>query len=107
MLWFRYALLTGRPFTTLDSIYAKYLESPGTKAYSVSEAIELFAAADRVRAWTVLTHGDLLTSKAGQRHGGWVLSVARIIWPQRLIKALFPRNGLFLLIEGFKPIPAE
>lgn len=107
MLWLRYALLTGRPFTSLDSIYAKYLESPGTKAYSVREAIELFAAADRVRAWTVLTHGDLLESKAGQRHGGWVLSLARIIWPRRLIKALFPRSGLFLLIEGYKPIPAE
>ena len=43
MLWLRYALLCGRPFTSLASIYARYLESPGTKAYSVAEARRLFA----------------------------------------------------------------
>ena len=43
MLWFRYALLRGRPFKSLESIYHDYLESPGTKAYSKYEAEKMFS----------------------------------------------------------------
>ena len=42
MLWIRYALMKLKPFTSLKEIYATYLESPGTKAYSVAEAKLLF-----------------------------------------------------------------
>jgi ubiquinone/menaquinone biosynthesis C-methylase UbiE len=41
MLWARYALLRLRPLTSLADIYAKFLESPGTKAYTVAEAKKL------------------------------------------------------------------
>ena len=68
MLWVRYALLRLRPFTSLSEIYAKYLEGPGTKAYSVAEARRLFQNFRSVEIRTVLTHGDLLSSQAGQRH---------------------------------------
>lgn len=102
MLWLRYALLAGRPWRSLRAVYAAHLESPGTKAYSVSEARALFAAFSGVRITTVLTHGDLLESAAGQRHGGPALSVARRIWPRRLIRRLFPTAGLFMLIEAQK-----
>jgi hypothetical protein len=102
MLWLRYALLAGRPWRSLRSIYAAHLESPGTKAYSVAEAWVLFAAFRDVRIKTVLTHGDLLESGAGQRHGGLALSLARRIWPRSLIRRLFPRAGLFMLIEAKK-----
>jgi len=93
MLWMRYALLAGRPWRSLRSIYAAHLESPGTKAYSVAEARALFAAFCDVRIRTVLTHGDLLESGAGQRHGGLALTLARRIWPRRLIRWLFPTAG--------------
>jgi ubiquinone/menaquinone biosynthesis C-methylase UbiE len=43
MLWVLYALLRLRPWITLTEIYSKYLESPGTKAYSVGEARQLFS----------------------------------------------------------------
>jgi len=102
MLWMRYALLAGRPWRSLRSIYAAHLESPGTKAYSVAEARALFAAFSDVRIRTVLTHGDLLESGAGQRHGGLALTLARRIWPRRLIRWLFPTAGLFMLIEARK-----
>ena len=102
MLWLRYALLRGRPFTSLDEIYARYLESPGTKAYSPDEARALFPDAVAVKVRTVLTHGDLLQGKAGQRHEGPLLALARRIWPRRLIERLLPGHGLFLLIEGRK-----
>ncbi len=102
MLWLRYALLGLRPWMTLAEIYARYLESPGTKAYSVAEARKLFSAFGEVKIRTVLTHGDLLESDAGQRHrGGW-LTLARKIWPRRLIRRLFPAAGLFMLIEARK-----
>lgn len=100
MLWIRYGLLTGRPWRSLSSIYAEYLESPGTKAYSVAEVRKMFSAFSEVKIRTVLTHGDLLESDAGQRHGGLILSLARKIWPRRLIRWLFPNLGLFMLIEA-------
>jgi SAM-dependent methyltransferase len=102
MLWARYALLGLRPWWTLATIYSRYLESPGTKAYSVSEARALFAGFRDVTIRTVLTHGDLLESAAGQRHRGALLSVARTIWPRAMIKRYFPSLGLFMLIEARK-----
>lgn len=102
MLWIRYALLGLRPWLSLGEIYARYLESPGTKAYSIAEARRLFSAFSEVSICTVLTHGDLLESMAGQRHQGVLLSLARKIWPRALIKRLFPGLGLFMLIEARK-----
>ena len=99
MLWIRYALLRLRPYISLQEIYAGYLESPGTKAYSFSEARRLFDAFSEVSIHTVLTHGDLLESDAGQRHQGTMLSIARKIWPRWFIRQFFPNAGLFMLIE--------
>lgn len=102
MLWLRYALLRLRPFTSLDEIYSNYLESPGTKAYSVAQAERLFAHFRSVEIETVLTHGDLLSSPAGQRHQGLLLRIARKVWPRALIRKFFPRHGLFMLIRANK-----
>jgi SAM-dependent methyltransferase len=102
MLWLRYGLFAMRPFCGLDFIYSKYLESPGTKAYSVKAAKKLFSHFPQVQIRTVLTHGDLLTSSAGQRHEGPLLAVARRIWPRRIIRRVFPSHGLFMLISATK-----
>lgn len=102
MLWLRYGLAAGQPGRTLSSIYAEHLESPGTKAYTLNEARALFIDARDVDARTVLTHADLLSSEAGQRHQGLVLNVARMVWPRWLFRRVAARNGLFLLIEGRK-----
>jgi SAM-dependent methyltransferase len=102
MLWVRYALLRLRPWTSMRTLYARHLESPGTKAYSISEARALMHRFHPVRIRTVLTHGDLLASDAGQRHKGAALTVARALWPRRTIQWLLPRAGLFMLIEARK-----
>jgi ubiquinone/menaquinone biosynthesis C-methylase UbiE len=102
MLWIRYALLRLRPWWSLAQVYDRYLESPGTKAYSVAEARQLFSAFQEVNIRTVLTHGDLLESKAGQRHEGVLLSLARKIWPRALLRRIVPNLGLFMLIEARK-----
>jgi len=102
MLWIRYALLIFRPWRTLSYIYSRYLESPGTKAYSIAESRKLFSAFRHVRMGTVLTHGDLLESDAGQRHGGVLLTLARTLWPRWLLRSLFKGHGLFMLVEAQK-----
>lgn len=103
MLWTRYALLRLRPWMSMREIYDRYLESPGTKAYTPEEALGLMAGFEDVRIRTVLTHGDLLESRAGQRHEGPILEMARRIWPRWLIRRVAPGMGLFMLIEGKKP----
>ena len=99
MLWLRYGAFRR---LSLTEVYARYLESPGTKAYSRIDAAALFPGAD-IRAWTVLTHSDLLQSQAGQRHGGAVLNIARRIWPRWLLKRVAKNFGLHLMIRGIKP----
>lgn len=102
MLWLRYGLAALRPWRSLGSLYAEHLESPGTKAYSRSEARRLFQAYAAVHIETVLTHGDLLTSAAGQRHRGPLLALARRVWPRWAFKRLTPGAGLFMLIRARK-----
>lgn len=102
MLWARYALLKGKPLTSLATIYSTYLESPGTKAYTVKEAKELFKNYTSVNMKVQLCLGDLLEGEVGQRHRGGLLSIAKKLWPRPLIKLLFPYFGLFLMIEAKK-----
>ena len=102
MLWTRYALFALKPWTTLESIYSSYLESPGTKAYTKKEAKKLFSNFKHVNISSLLTHGDLLESDAGQRHQGFFLNMARKIWPRKLFKKIIPNFGLFMLIEARK-----
>jgi ubiquinone/menaquinone biosynthesis C-methylase UbiE len=102
MLWVRYALLKGRPRTSLDRVYAEYLESPGTKAYTADEVRGLFHGFSRVTTAVQLSNGDLLEGEAGQRHRGALLAVARRLWPRALIRKAFPGRGLFLLIDAAK-----
>jgi SAM-dependent methyltransferase len=103
MLWTRFGLLTGRPHTGLDEIYARYLESPGTKAYTLRGAAALFPGASGVKTWVELNHADLLSSGAGQRHEGSILAIARAIWPRWFLKRFAKGFGSHLMIEGKKP----
>lgn len=103
MLWIRYALLSFRPWRSLSDIYSRYLESPGTKAYSRAEASRLLERFDGVQIRTILTHSDLLTSGAGQKHEGLLLRIARVVWPRRILRVLCPGRGLFMLISARKP----
>jgi len=101
MLWTRYALLRGRPWLSLDEIYAQHLESPGTKAYDVAQARALFAGAATVTTQVVPSMGDLLQGEVGQRHRGPMLTIAKLLWPRWLIRAVgrYCDFGMGLLIE--------
>ena len=102
MLWIRYALFKLQPWLSLSEVYSQYLESPGTKAYTPSEASLLFSGFREVSINTVLTHGDLLESDAGQRHRGLYLRIAKAFWPRDAIRKYFSNSGLFMLIEAKK-----
>jgi SAM-dependent methyltransferase len=102
MLWLRYALLIGRPWISLKKIYANYLESPGTKAYTITEAKKLCSKFSNVEITTWLTHGDLLEASDGQRHRGLFLSIAKSIWPRWFFRRFFPKSGLFMFIKAIK-----
>jgi SAM-dependent methyltransferase len=103
MLWGRYGALRGRPFTSLADLYSRYLESPGTKAYTPAAAKALVAPwSNDARVTIELSHGDLLESGAGQRHQGALLNIARAVWPRWLLRRVAKNNGLFLLLQGTK-----
>jgi ubiquinone/menaquinone biosynthesis C-methylase UbiE len=102
LLWVRYALLTGKPWRNLRYIYSNYLESPGTKAYSRSEARELFRMFSSVDVSVELNHGDLLEGTVGQRHQGTLLSIARRVWPRRLLKRFARSLGNDLVVIARK-----
>ena len=100
MLWIKYALLKGKPFKKMSEIYSDYLESPGTKAYTVSEAKELTTLFSKSEIKVQLSFGDLLEGDVGARHKGLMLSIAKMFYPRPLIKGLakvFP-IGLCLMI---------
>ncbi len=102
MLWLRYGLFRGRPLKSLRSIYSQYLESPGTKAYSISEARTLFEGFSRITTSIQLSPGDTLEGASGQRHQGTAIEFARRAWPRGLIKKTLRRYGLFLLVDAVK-----
>ena len=62
----------------------------------------LTVAFGQVEIRNVLTHGNLVESDEGQRHEGGLLSLAREIWPRRLMRRLLPNAGLAVLIEVTK-----
>jgi ubiquinone/menaquinone biosynthesis C-methylase UbiE len=102
LLWLRYALLRGRVLMTLREVYAKYLESPGTKAFSRSEARLLFREFSDVKISVKLSFGDLLLGEVGQRHRSAALAVFKRLWPRWMLKRFDGVIGLQLLVEGIK-----
>jgi ubiquinone/menaquinone biosynthesis C-methylase UbiE len=102
MLWCRYALLTGRIYLSLDDIYHQYLESPGTKAYSLADAKGMLNDFSEVVLNTQLSFGDLLQGAVGQRHDGVLLRIAKTIWPRWALRYAFKNHGLLLLISAKK-----
>jgi ubiquinone/menaquinone biosynthesis C-methylase UbiE len=99
MLWARYG---AKQRLSLAETYSRYLESPGTKAYSISEARTLCRRAGfkNTSMKVQLSIGDLLEGEAGRRHKGALLSLAKKVWPRSFFKRFTPGLGLFLMIEA-------
>ncbi|MES2179190.1 MAG: class I SAM-dependent methyltransferase [Gemmatimonadota bacterium] len=102
VLWVRYGLFAGAPFRSLSSIYASHLESPGTKAYSLSDAQRLFGRFSSAKMEVCQAPSDLLLPGMGRRHEGPLLTLAQFVWPRRLIRTFGRGVGLYLMIDAVK-----
>jgi ubiquinone/menaquinone biosynthesis C-methylase UbiE len=105
LLKVRFGWLRGNFRMTQREALIRHLESPGTKAYSLSEAREMLQRvgfAD-VSAWTDFAVGDLMTLKLGEKYRGAIYRVIRALYPRWLVRLLGRRWGLNLLIAARKP----
>lgn len=98
LLWLRYAKFK----KSLDEIYCNFLESPGTKAFTIQEAEKMFEQFKVTEIDIELSVGDLLEGNAGQRHRGPLLTIAKAFWPRKWIRRNFKDLGLFMMIEATK-----
>ncbi len=106
MLYLAHGLAKGRPLLGMRKAVFEHLESPGTKAYTTSEGYALARAAgfDDIRVSTKLGPGDLLQIKPSARYRGALARIAWTLYPRPLIRLLGDRFGLYMLIEGRKPL---
>lgn len=79
-LWVKHGLFRGRPDRTLSDLVARHMESPGTKAYTVSEVRGLFDQFSRLTVTTLLTPYDRLRLPAWltgliPERWGWFLCI--------------------------------
>ena len=90
-LWLYHALLKCRPWKSLKLVMFDYLESPGTKAYTVAEtkALTRRAGIPDVEVETILDCGDLLNIRLSDRYKrNWLVKFAMLVYPRPLIKLL-------------------
>ena len=104
MLWTRHHLMKGKFWKSARRAIFDYLESPGTKAYTVHEAREMMTKIGfkNLDIRTKLCPGDLLTIKPSKRYEAALYKVIWKFYPRWLVRALGDRFGLNLLIEGNK-----
>ena len=105
MLWIRHALLRGRPYVSPRRCIYQYLESPGTKVYTVSEIkqmLQIMGFVD-IQTETRLGPGDLLTIKPSQRYRGVLYGAVWLLYPRWLVRLLGDRFGLAMLVTATKP----
>jgi SAM-dependent methyltransferase len=87
--WAYFGLLQKKPFTPIPELLAKHVESPGTKAYTIDEARELFSPFTRVRVDPIVTLFDLRVGK-------------RKFLPKWTRNVIPSRFGWFLVVRGTK-----
>lgn len=106
MLYLMHGLAKGRPLLGLRRAVFEHLESPGTKAYTTSEGFDLaqIAGLENIRVETKLGPGDLLEIRPSARYRGSLARIAWALYPRPLVRLLGDRFGLYLLIEGRKPL---
>lgn len=104
LLYVRYGLMKGRFRTSQREVIFKFLESPGTHAYTKKEGAELLARAgfSDGEVSTALNPGDLLTLKLSSRYSSPIYKLVQVLYPRWLIKSLWKDSGLELLLKGSK-----
>jgi len=87
--WLLYALLRGKPHLSLAEVISRYVESPGTRAFTFAEARDLFRQVEGLDLTPVVTAYDLRLTR-------------RVHLPVRLGRLLPARLGWFLVATGLR-----
>lgn len=106
LLYLQHALARGNFKATMKDVIFDQLESPGTKAYTTSEAKSLLTAIgfSNVNICTKLGPGDLLTIKPSEKYQSSIYKVVWRVYPRFLVRLLGERYGLYLLITATRPL---
>ena len=100
MLWQRYGIFR----KSLRSTVYQYLESPGTKTYTRAEIRALMHDFENLRLSQVFSPGDLLLNQPSPRFQSRFYRLVWKFFPRALIRKFGRKWGLFLLIQGRKPL---
>ena len=101
-LWTYYCAARLRPWRSPAWAVFHHLESPGTKAFTVAEARDLFAAFATVSTRVKLGPGDLLTNRPSAKYTSKLVQLAWRLYPRWLVRRIGDRFGLVLLIHAVK-----
>lgn len=106
LLYLQHGLARGNFMTTMKDVIFDHLESPGTKAYTTSEAKSFLSEIgfSNVNLYTKLGPGDLLTIKPSEKYQSSVYKIVWRVYPRFLVRLLGERFGLHLLITATKPV---
>lgn len=102
MLWSVHCAGKLRPWRSPRWAVYHYLESPGTKAYTVKEARALFGTFREVSIRTQLSHGDLLQMRPGPRYQRGIYRILWDLYPRSVLRRVGNRLGTGLFIEAMK-----
>ncbi len=102
MLWGVHCLGKGRPWRSPRWAMYHHLESPGTKAYTLDEARDLFAAFSSVQVRAQLGHGDLLLMRPSEKYRMPHHELLWRLYPRSLVRLTGDRFGTALLIEAVR-----
>ena len=100
-LWLRYGVLHGK---SLRQTVYEQLESPGTKTYTLAEVRSLMADFEKVTLRQAFSPGDLLLNRPSARFNSRFYRLIWMLYPRWLLKRIAGSWGLFVLIEGRKPL---
>jgi ubiquinone/menaquinone biosynthesis C-methylase UbiE len=105
MLYLQHGLARGRLGLNMKEAIFSYLESPGTKAYTLDEARHLLTVIgfSEIEVSAKLSLGDLLTIEPSRRYSSPTFKLIWRVYPRWLVRILGDRFGLNLLITATKP----
>jgi SAM-dependent methyltransferase len=102
MLWLRYGIVRGK---SLRQSVFDYLESPGTKTYTRTEALTLLNGFEDVQMRLAFSPGDLLLHQPSARFQSGFYRMVWKLFPRALVRRFGGNWGLFLLITATKSAP--
>lgn len=101
MLWLRYGVIGRR---SLRQCVYDHLESPGTKSYTVEEALRLMDGFCNLKLRLEFSPGDLLLHQPSAKFQSGFYRIVWKLFPSFLIRRIGRQWGLFLLISASKPV---